>query len=261
METENRNTITNRTEDTLHIGHRNGRIWAGLIVIAVGSIFLARQLGVDIPGWIISWPSFFIVLGLFIGAKHNFRDWGWIILVLIGSTMHALHFFADDVQYHKLIWPIVIIGVGILIIVRPRNRERVWGRERDRDMRSVTPTAPVVPNSGDNVFENVNIFGGSKKVVISKDFRAGEIVTVFGGSEVNFSQADITGRAEIELVQVFGGTKLIVPPNWRLSTEELVCIFGGLDDKRNPSSLSTDSQKVLVLKGTCIFGGIDIRSF
>jgi hypothetical protein len=131
-------------------------------------------------------------------------------------------------------------------------------------MRNITPstsTTPPITNSGDNTFENVNIFGGSKKVVISKDFRAGEIVTVFGGSEVNFSQADITGRAEIELVQVFGGAKLIIPPNWRLNTEELVCIFGGLDDKRNPSMLSQDSQKVLVLKGTCIFGGIDIRSF
>jgi hypothetical protein len=241
-------------------------VWAGLIVIGVGSILLARQVGADIPSWVISWPSFFIVLGLFIGAKHGFRDWGWIILVLIGTTLHSLNFFADEVLYHKLIWPMVIIAVGVIIIFKPRGRERMWRNWRDenRGITPVTPTptvAPSVTDSGDTVFENVNVFGGAKKVVISKDFRSGEVVTVFGGSEINFTQADINGRAEIELVQFFGGTKLIIPPNWTLRSEELVCIFGGVDDKRDLARLAPDPQKVLVLKGTCVFGGIDIRNF
>ena len=75
-------------------------------------------------------------------------------------------------------------------------------------------------------------------------------------------QADINGRVVIELTQVFGGTKLVVPPHWKLQTEEVVSVFGGLDDKRPiVQNSSVDDSKVLVLRGTCIFGGIDIKSY
>lgn len=268
METPNRNISIGRAERR-RAGFGRGRVWAGLIVVAVGTLLLARQVGVDVPDWIISWPSFFIALGLFIGAKHGFKDWGWVILVLIGAALHTVRFMGDDFNYKNMIWPVVIIAVGLIIMLRPRSRERFWsggesGSPSQTPSSGINPSAPTevqARTGADNTFENVNIFGGSKKVIISKDFYAGEVVTVFGGSEINFMQADVNGRAEIEIVQIFGGAKLIVPPNWKLQTEELVCIFGGLDDKRNPATLTPDPQKVLVLKGTCIFGGIDIRSF
>ena len=84
---------------------------------------------------------------------------------------------------------------------------------------------------------------------------------VFGGVEINLTQSDINGRAEIEVVQMFGGTKIIVPPHWKVQSDELVCIFGSLEDKRQIAGSTVDPNKTLVLKGTCIFGGIDLRSF
>jgi hypothetical protein len=112
------------------------------------------------------------------------------------------------------------------------------------------------------MLDSVNIFGGLKKNIISKDFQGGEIVTIFGGSELNLTQADVTGRITLEVTQIFGGIKLIVPPHWRIQSEELVSIFGGVDDKRpilaNPTY---DEHRVLVLRGTNIFGGIDIKSY
>ena len=106
------------------------------------------------------------------------------------------------------------------------------------------------------------IFGGAKKNIISKNFRGGEAVTVFGGTEINLMQADLTGPVVLELTQVFGGTKLIVPPHWKVWSKDMVTILGGIDDKRpmmgNPSD---DTNKTLILKGTCMLGGIDIRSY
>ena len=92
----------------------------------------------------------------------------------------------------------------------------------------------------------------------SKNLRGGEIVAVFGGAEVNLTQADFYNRIEIEVVQIFGGTKLVVPANWEVRSEA-VALFGGIEDKRMPMAPSPD--KVLVLKGTTIFGGIEIKSF
>ena len=59
---------------------------------------------------------------------------------------------------------------------------------------------------------------------------------------------------------IFGGTKLVVPPTWDVQSE-MVAIFGGVDDKRQIKGVHLDPNKVLILDGTCIFGGIEIRSY
>ena len=121
--------------------------------------------------------------------------------------------------------------------------------------------ANAATTSSEGSFESVTIFGENRKQILSKDFKGGESVCVFGGVEINLTQADINGRIPLELVQVFGGTKLIVPPHWKIDTEEVVSVFGGLNDKRQVQNAVTDQTKVLVLKGTTFFGGIDIKSF
>ena len=116
--------------------------------------------------------------------------------------------------------------------------------------------------TSDNRFDATSIFGGVKKNVITKDFKGGEVTSIFGGSEVNLSQADITGRAILDVTALFGGSKIIVPSNWQVNSDGLTAIFGALEDKRaimaNPV---TDNNKVLVISGVVMFGGIEIKSF
>jgi hypothetical protein len=102
-----------------------------------------------------------------------------------------------------------------------------------------------------------------KKNVISKSFRGGEVVNVFGGTEINLMQADLDGRVVLDLTMIFSGTKLLIPAHWKVQNEELVTIFGGIEDKRPmlADASMLDQNKVIVLKGTCIFGGIDIKSY
>ena len=85
-------------------------------------------------------------------------------------------------------------------------------------------------------------------------------MNVFGGTELNLTQADIQGSAVLELTTIFGGTKLIVPSNWSVKSEA-VTIFGGIEDKRQIAQVIEHPEKKLILKGTVIFGGIDIKSF
>jgi hypothetical protein len=73
-------------------------------------------------------------------------------------------------------------------------------------------------------------------------------------------QADIQGEIELDLTQIFGGCKLIVPSHWEIKSE-LVNIFGGVEDKRPTQNINTDHSKVIILRGTSIFGGIEIRSY
>ncbi|HWY98185.1 MAG TPA: LiaF domain-containing protein, partial [Bacteroidia bacterium] len=99
----------------------------------------------------------------------------------------------------------------------------------------------------------------ARKTILSKNFAKGEIVNIFGGTEINFMQADINGTAVVDVVAVFGGVKLIVPPDWDVRIN-VVHIFAGTVDKRQFHTAST-SKKVLLVNGTAVFGGIDIRSY
>jgi predicted membrane protein len=235
-------------------GFNRGRAVAGLIVVIVGVVLLAKQVGVDFPYWFFSWPMLLIAIGLYIGFRHSFRNIGWLIPVGLGS-LFLVEDIVPELEIKQFVWPIIIISVGLFMIFRPRGRHRgeYWKQRYNQDKDS--------EYLANNAFETVTIFGGDKKQVISKDFKGGESVCVFGGVEINLTQADINGAAEIEIVQMFGGTKIIVPPHWKVQTDELVCIFGSLEDKRQIGGSVVDSGKTLVLKGTCIFGGIDLRSF
>ncbi len=227
--------------------NNNGRIWGGLIVVAIGVVLLAREMNVNVPEWLFTWKMLLIGIALYVGAKRSFKPGGWMIAVAVGSVF-IIDDYVDEVYLKPYLIPAIVIGIGLYLIFKPKSKAGQFWKEN-------TQTS----NSPDSNWESVSIFGGNKNI-ISKDFKGGEMVTIFGGSELNMSQADINGVVTLEVVQVFGGTKLIVPANWKVQTSELVSILGGIDDKR-PAPTNVDETKVLNVKGTSIFGGIDIRSY
>ena len=233
------------------------RIWAGLFFLAIGGVLLARQFGFDFPGWLFTWQMLLIVIGLFIGAQQNFRDFGWLIMVSIGVI-----FLLDDIwpelPVKNFAWPIGIIAVGLIVIFGAFRRSR----KENFELNDVSTSNTIISASGasnEDIIDAVAIFGSVKKMIYSKKFRGGEIVTVFGGSEINLSQADFEGTLVIEIVQIFGGTKLIIPPHWEVRSQA-VAILGGIEDKRQQHQ-GPDAKKILVLDGVAILGGIEIKSY
>lgn len=251
---ENQNKPNYTADPAPYRESRNsGRIFGGLLIVTIGILLLVREMGVYFPHWLFSWEMLLIAIGFYIGLRHSFSGFIWLILILIGSV-----FLLDDILPYMDIedyaWPIIIISVGLFMIFRPRRKPN----------ESLFKNWEANPKTGtsDDYIDSVTVFGGMKKNIISKDFKGGELTTFFGGSELNLMQADVEHKIVLEVTQIFGGTKLIVPPNWRVHSEELVSIFGGVDDKR-PVQAGTpqENQRVLVLKGTCLFGGIDIKSY
>jgi predicted membrane protein len=231
----------------------SGRVMGGIVILVFGAALLAYELGLDLPRWFFSWKMFLIGLGLFIGARHNFKSWGWLIPIGIGVV-----FLAEDIFWQfdirpQFIWPVAIIIVGLVMIFRPKKK-------KDGDAWHTLPVS--VTNQGPEqgeVLDTVAIFGSAKKNILSKNFRGGDVIAFFGGSDLNFTQADIQGVAILDMTTVFGGAKLVVPSNWTVKTET-VSIFGGTDDKRQ-NLAEADPNKVLVIEGTVIFGGIEIKSY
>ena len=255
------------------IGHpnnpRSGKAVAGAILLVVGSVLLLQQFNfLFIPDRLVLWPLWLIGWGLFIASRSNFSKPSSFILVAIGGVFllnENLHGARD------IVWPVAIIGFGLWMILRRRGgidhiyRAQAYTTNTDPVVDYTTGTTPPnnpsgYPPSGDDYLDAVSVFGGVKKTILSKDFKGGEIVNIFGGAELNFTQADINGRVIIDITQVFGGTKIIVPPHWQV-VSDIAAVFASMDDKRMKMNVAPNSDKILVLKGISIFAGVDVRSF
>ncbi len=245
--------------------YSHGRIWTGLFILIIGVIALLKVSNIIPPGWswIYTWPVFLIGLGLFIGIRHRFFGYTWLILMLIGGAFLVDH-LNPDMEMHRYTWPAILIVLGLFFIFRPHRRWHWEEDEKKNSSDSGLPPDPVINpgdiDSNDAYVYATSVFGGVKKNVLSKNFKGGDIVNVFGGTELNLSQADINGEAVIEMTTIFGGTKLIVPSNWTVKSDAAV-IFGGIEDKRPMPAMNESSGKTLILKGTVIFGGVDIKNY
>jgi len=262
-----------------------GKAIAGTILLIVGGLLLVRQFDYFFfPHWLFSWPMWVIAWGLYIGARHNWRNSTWVIMVIVGVAF-LLDRIVPGFNMHDVAWPIMIIGFGLWMILR-RNHKwnksdwKNYGRDKwwvnhpydkpadpvvDYTTTSSSTPPPDSSTSGfrpsaDDYLDAVSVFGGVKKTILSKNFKGGEIVNVFGGAELDFTQANINGHVVIDITQIFGGTKIVVPANWRV-VPDMAAVFASVDDKRIKTAAPADSDKVLVLKGVSIFAGVDIRSY
>ena len=255
---------------------KSGRILSGILLIIFGVIFFASQLGVNFPQCTFTWPVFLIALGLYVGAKHMFRNPGWLILVGIGAAFLFSTYF-PDLEIHRFIWPSFLIIAGLFVVFKPFKRKfnydfhKKFHKRFHKDYLNQINEPMGASYYSDETFyqtdqdhlESIAILGGIKKNVISKNFKGGEVICIMGGAEINLSQADIQGTIVLEMIQILGGAKLIVPSNWEIRSEAMV-ILGGIEDKRQQvidHNAASASSKVLILRGTCVFGGIDIRSY
>ena len=172
-----------------------------------------------------------------------------------------------SLQLQPFFWPILVMSAGLLFILRPRTykaienpKEEDYLRWQDTGSEAAQSTQLTgIPDNSD--FLRINsVFSGVNRTVLSKNFQGAHITCVFGGSEVNFSQADLTGPVVIKTEVVFGGVKLIVPPHWAVQNE-IDGIFHGVDDKRRINVMpDLNPSKVIILRGSVVFGGIEIKN-
>lgn len=237
-------------EHQSHPGKAHGGRIFGFVLILFGVLWLLNRLDyIFFPNWLISVPSLMVLIGLIISIKTKFQRIGPIVVTLIGVAwlIRRHNLLPPEVSY--LFWPIVLIAVGIIIVLRPKKADQ----EKDEF------SGCWEDKSSSDELEIDAIFCGSKKQIISKDFKGGEINLIFGGTELNLTQADFPKEVVLDVTIVFGGLKIIIPNNWELKTQ-LTTIAAGVEDKRSHDGLQVVPNKVLLLKGTVIFGGIDIQN-
>ncbi len=258
--------------------NRRGGAVGGLILILIGAGLILRRMDLDLPYWLFSWQMLLIVLGLLIGFKHSFRGGGWLAMLMVGGIFLAGEILSWPYNTAQFIWPVVLIVIGVCVILK-RNTD-FWGGHdyrRGRWRKHGEPRTDTDGNTGysytytynyntgenfnDDVINTSAILGGVNKLVMSKNFKGGTVSSVFGGADINLSQADIQDTAVLDVTAIFGGCEIVVPSNWVVKTD-LTTILGGVEDKRSPELMrASNSGKTLIIKGSCIFGGVEIKSY
>lgn len=259
MEYENRQDPVYPTWENAQQRSKYGRAFGGLVLVAVGLVLLANEMGYNLPRWLFSWEMLLIVIGVYTGAKHGFQTKGWLVLVVIGGVFLIDDVF-PDIHIGPLFWPIFIIVIGLFMVLTPnRHKDRYKKWEKSRQTKTTCGTSET--STTEDFVESVSVFGGIKKHIITKNFKGGDVTCFMGGAEINMSQADFAGKVSLDVTQVFGGTKIIVPPHWEIQSE-MTAVFGGIEDKRpNYKDRPASGDKILVIRGTSVFGGIDIVSY
>ncbi|ALL07511.1 hypothetical protein AQ505_19655 [Pedobacter sp. PACM 27299] len=272
-------------------GKKNNSIWAGLFLLVFGLVFLLKNIGLQLPGWLLSWHTILMVIGLLIGYKKNFQGGGWLAMFLVGAffTLQRI----TDANMSKYFFAMAFIIMGLYLIFRPkpsRLNNPKWKKKQANFTDGAFANQSAAADSDDglntaaqgteaeeldieepktdqagwvdenDVIAAVCVFGGTDSHVYSKNFKGGEMVAVFGGCNVNLTQADFEGAIVLEIVAVFGGVKIIIPSSWIVKSE-VVAIFGGIEDKRGPVILSDGGTKIVKITGMALFGGVEIRNF
>jgi len=222
------------------------RLWLGIIFFLLGGMLLVENLDLfyfHLPHYIFSWKSFLILLGIYFIFGRDKKGPG-IILLSIGAI-----FMLEDIlwwwhfDFWDVFFPGILIFLGIALVMRKSSNNKPTGTDEV------------------DYIDDMAIFGGGEKKITSQNFKGGKITAVFGGSKVNLSQADISdGQPVLDVFAMFGGTEVVVPPDWTIKTE-VTAIFGGFSDKRQTAiNVVHNVEKVLTIKGIVLFGGGEVKN-
>lgn len=238
---------------------RNGRTTLGIILIVVGLFLVLRMFGLFSPlffSFHFGWPVILVIIGLIIGAKSNFRKNAWWILILIGGTHMLLPYipFIGGVPTRQILWPALLVIAGIVIILRKRDDHWDERWQHNKNVHLLSTDADTI---------NIDAtFGGRKEVVTSRNFKGGIIRASFSGVELNLAGAEAGVQPVVlEVYASFAGVEIIIPSHWELQNE-IQPTLGSVEDHRVIRTSDTASdRKVLVLRGSCNFGSVEIKSY
>lgn len=245
-----------------------GVAW-GFILVLVGLALLLDHMGIAPFGYVFRlWPLLLVIFGIMSISTQGGRGFGFVLIVIGAllqlNTLGVVHLTFRD------FWPLIIIAVGVLMI---------WGSVDSWTVRKKPVKLKVdwtKPGAADafrqrleQVYNNPNwltavaVFGGCERRYTAKHFEGGKAVSIFGGIELDFRDADMDDEAVLEINCIFGGVEIRIPPNWIVHSRSLP-VFGGFEDRSGRQSVGDPTlepkRKTLVITGVVVFGGVEITN-
>ena len=104
----------------------------------------------------------------------------------------------------------------------------------------------------------VTVFEGLHLRSHSSSFMGGSTLALFGGIVLDLRRAQLgpTG-ADLTVLTLFGGTGIVVPPDWRVEVDARTWL-GGLDLSNDPPE--DEGGPILRIRARTLLGGLQVES-
>lgn len=235
------------------LGSENGsvpvRTVLGLLIAALGAIFLAENLGLIEGRDLLRrfWPAAFVTLGFIMLLQPHGRGanrlWGWVPIGF-GVWIFARQERWIDFDVWDLFFP------GILILYGGRL---VW-----RGVAAPRSRRPDAAEASDAYVRSFAVMAGNEVRSTARAFRGGELGAFMGGVVLDLTQAELEGdEATIEVFAMWAGIEIKVPAGWGV-VGKVVPLMGAFEDKTRPAS--APPTKRLVVRGFVVMGGVEVKS-
>jgi predicted membrane protein len=259
----------------------------GIFILAFGILSLLDNLSfLNMRDYSQFWPLLLGAVGVLKLVQANSRG-DYIIgtsLVAVCTVMMLNKFGIIQIRLRDF-WPVFIIIAGLLMIFKERNSDCNFGSRSLRRNNMNENLAPQTntssmnfgstnntentanPNSNMNTNTNttassdskidlISFMGGNVATVNSQDFQGGQATAFMGGIELDLRNANIQSQAVLNVFSMFGGISMVLPLDWTV-VNNTSAFLGGVDYKQ--TSGVSDSKKCLIIQGTVMLGGIEIK--
>ena len=232
----------------------SGRIIAGLIVIALGGLFLLDSLDILDFGEIIGWVASIALIAFGIGIliTKGFRQVFFpIVLIVIGLFLLLGNLGVDSYRF----WPVILIVVGAAIIFGG-TRRRSRKSKRDASGNSYAKSGSSTTTTEGEVSISCTL-GETNERVESSDFTGGTVNVTLGNANLDLRDAVIVNQpANLDISLTMGALNLRVPSDWIVAMETDVTM-GESEDKRSRTGSTSDTPH-LMITGSVTMGNLAI---
>lgn len=218
-----------------------GRLFVGLILVAVGAAFMLEAMEVLDASEVIAdwWPSALIGLGFFHAVDRGRPTTASLVLAGAGIALLSVtaDLFGDDGW--DLVWPVALIVAGGWLAFG-------WGR------RAVMRVPDV-----DSV-DGLAVLSATRVATRSQRFRHASLTAVFGGVTLDLTEArPLATGAVIDASAVLGSITVLVPRGWLVEVRGIP-LLGGWDDTTDRSAVGSGAPR-LEIRALVALGGLEIK--
>jgi predicted membrane protein len=265
-------------------GVLSGRFVMGLVIIALGALFLFDSFGWLEARFVLrkAWPLIFVAIGVSFlqrpGRSRRKRNEGWVFIV-VGLWIFISKIGLLDFSFWGLLFPCILLFVGGMLVYRALRPSRVQVTFDPADAPKPDGTNFTGTSSGassgtfsssessrqsmsdeehSEYIRSFAILSGTELRPMSRPFRGADLSAVLGGVKLDLTSARMEGdSARIDVLAFCGGIEIYVPPDWTV-TSKIGTLLGGFSDKRRPTT--TLPTKTLILDGFAVMGGIEVKN-
>lgn len=222
-------------------------IW-GLFLILVGIILGLNSFGVTninlfFDGW---WTVFIIAPSLNGLIKREDRTGALIGLIIGVFLLLSCQDVLDFKLFVKLFIPAILIIIGLSIFFKDKVKDV-----------AVKKMGKINAKEIDMEHTYTSTFSEEKINLDNEKLESCAINSIFGSVSLDLRNAIIDEDIVINNYVVFGGVTIKVPKDVNIVVKT-TSIFGGVDNKTGRNK-TKENVKTIYIKGTILFGGIDIK--